>query len=131
MARSTNTSAAVTHGDATLASVADARQAARTWLEGHGAADDVAGRVILVVSELVTNAVRHGGTGWVLSLRRSSDDGKVVVRVSDTGPGAPSITLAADDATSGRGLALVAALSDGWGWDPSPTGGKVVWAELG
>jgi len=129
MTSSTSTGATVTHGDADFASVADARRTARTWLDALGVDDGAAGRTILVVSELVTNAIRHAHTGWVLTLSRT-DDGTVAVRVSDTGTGTPAITLVGDDATSGRGLALVAAISEDWGWDPAPAGGKVVWAEV-
>jgi anti-sigma regulatory factor (Ser/Thr protein kinase) len=129
MARSTSTGATVTHGDGDIASVADARRSTRDWLASQPIADDVAGRTLLVVSELVTNAVRHARTGWVLSLVRRPT-GTVGVRVSDTGTGTPAIRLAPLDATSGRGLVLVAVMSEDWGWDPSPTGGKVVWAEV-
>lgn len=127
----TSTDTTVTYGDADLESVRDAREAARSWLASHHVTDDLAERTVLVVSELVTNAVRHAASGWVLAIERRSD-GTLQVRVTDTGPGEPRIpsAIATREATSGRGLALVAELSDAWGWHRSSDGGKVVWADL-
>ena len=130
MTRTARTTSLVTHGDADLSTVADARRAAREWLFGvHGADADLVDTVLVVVSELVTNAIRHGGTGWVLTLTAARDGG-VLVRVGDSGPGIPAAVLAGDDDTSGRGLALVRALSSAWGWHPVPLLGKVVWCEV-
>ena len=131
MPTSTSTATAVIHGDADLRSVRTARQAARSWLATQGVTDDMVERTILVVSELVTNAIRHADSGWVLAIERRPD-GSVRIRVTDSGPGEPQIpsAIATDEATSGRGLALVAELSEAWGWHRSSDGGKVVWADL-
>lgn len=53
------------------------------------------------------------------------------IYVWDNGPRQPRTAGAAADAETGRGLAIVEALSHAWGWYPTPeSGGKVVWAAL-
>lgn len=82
----------------------------------------------LIVSELVTNAVRHGGTDVHLTLTRL-DDG-IRVEVGDGRPEIPPAPRrAAVDETNGRGMALVAACATSWGWD-SDGQTKTVWAEI-
>ena len=82
----------------------------------------------LLVSELVTNTVRYGGPPIVVEIECGPAE-DLCVRVSDSGPGVPTLrrTTAADE--SGRGLQIVDALSDGWGVDPQ-TDGKTVWFRL-
>lgn len=81
----------------------------------------------LIVSELVTNAVRADSPTVALSL--SVERTRVVVRVRDDGSGWPRQRTATLDDPGGRGLPLVAALSATWGVRLAPTG-KVVFAEL-
>ncbi|MEV7526659.1 ATP-binding protein [Streptomyces sp. NPDC091371] len=82
--------------------------------------------LLLCVSELATNALRHGvprGRGYLLRL--IGTDSAVRIEVHDSGPGLSRI----NGRPPGRGLTLVGAVSDGWGVLPrSP--GKVVWCEL-
>lgn len=83
----------------------------------------------LLVSELVTNGVRHAGTGMRLDLTRLSSD-RVRVAVTDHAPDANVKRRDKDTAAEGgRGLFLVEELSAGWG---SAVGedGKTVWFEL-
>jgi two-component sensor histidine kinase len=97
----------------------------------------------LIVSELVTNAVRAttGPEGRpryddasglpVVHLRLSSDRVHVIAEVWDTGTGTPTPEHSEPDQESGRGLMLVQALCERWGWEIVPgRAGKVVWAEL-
>jgi len=96
----------------------------------------------LIVSELVTNSVqatadkdgqpRYGETGLpVVHLRLASDHVRVLAEVWDSVPRVPAARRAGPDEEGGRGLALVEALSDRWGWTTVPGWpGKVVWAEL-
>src|SRR3954447_10612706 len=84
--------------------------------------------VELVVAELVTNAVLHGAAPVTLRLRL--DPAVVRVEVHDTGRQRPIAMPGGVDAMTGRGLALVAALSREWGVEPTPDGGKVVWAQV-
>ncbi len=113
-----------------------ARSIAREW--GLG---DLADTVELVVSELVTNAVQasvdydgrprysaeHGLA--CVHLRLSTDGVAALIEVWDenTRPPIPVQPGLADE--GGRGLMLVDALTQCWGWDLPPSGrGKIVWA---
>jgi hypothetical protein len=81
----------------------------------------------LIVTELATNAVVHAQTDFVVTLTR----GRRAFRISvqDSSYVAPTVAIAPRGSTSGRGLALVAAVARRWG-DGSVGSGKVVWAEL-
>jgi GAF domain-containing protein len=81
----------------------------------------------LVVSELVTNAILHATTPIVLTVTPAAATVRVEVR--DSLRERPIRTLVSTDAMTGRGIALVEALSHRWGVEPVP-GGKLVWAEL-
>jgi anti-sigma regulatory factor (Ser/Thr protein kinase) len=83
--------------------------------------------IVLVVSELVTNAILHGGAAEQLRLRRTPR--RVVIEVFDHGPRMPHPRAADLKAESGRGLHLVARLADRWGARPV-RGGKAVWCEF-
>lgn len=119
---------------AELESVVFARRlvggAASTWSLPDGVRNDSC----LVMSELVTNSVLHAGTTIEVAVRRLGDG--VRIEVSDGNPYLPVVDAASPDdllsnrSMTGRGLALVAAMSDRWGAEPCE-GGKVVWAEVG
>ncbi|MFF3146846.1 SpoIIE family protein phosphatase, partial [Streptomyces sp. NPDC057927] len=79
----------------------------------------------LIVSELVTNAIRHGTGQIELRLVRHQ---VLTCEVSDTGPCTPRPRRARTTDENGRGLFLVTNLSRRWGSRPVP-GGKVVWAD--
>ncbi|POX42543.1 ATP-binding protein [Streptomyces sp. Ru73] len=112
------------------------------WGHPYGsAANEV---VTLIAAELAANAVRHGhvpGRDFHLRLTEEGGD-RLRVEVTDTrgermpgpvAPLAPVVGGAAEapaDAESGRGLLLVAALSDDWGTRPrAGAPGKTVWAQ--
>jgi anti-sigma regulatory factor (Ser/Thr protein kinase) len=79
--------------------------------------------VVLVASELVTNAVR-AGADWVhLTLRTSR--GRLDLVIEDDAPGLPVPTTADDEAVSGRGLSIVEQLTDSWVVTPRATGKSV------
>ncbi|MGW2917409.1 ATP-binding protein [Streptomyces angustmyceticus] len=124
-------------------SVPEARRFTRATLAGWQMCADVADDVALVVSELVSNALRYGAkepgeagasgatapfcTAWLALTRQNSS---VLCAVSDAGRGAPVVKPADHLAESGRGLHIVDRLSDAWGWTtPDPTG-KTVWATV-
>ncbi|MFY1676833.1 SpoIIE family protein phosphatase [Streptomyces sp. WMMC905] len=87
---------------------------------------------LLVVSELVTNAVVHTGTDIEVAFRLE-EDGALVVEACDRGPCAPPARGASpglfDAPEHGRGLGLVAGLADSWGITHRG-GAKTVWARL-
>ncbi|MEU1483359.1 ATP-binding protein [Streptomyces sp. NPDC005752] len=90
--------------------------------------------LLLTVAELSSNAVRHGHvSGRDFRLRLFAEGTAIRIEVTDTrGECLPtSAAPAAPDQEGGRGLLLVAALADRWGWYPSVDGpGKTVWAVL-
>lgn len=90
---------------------------------------DARDEAVLLVSELVTNAVRHGGPPIVVELACAGPRG-LGVRVSDGSPQLPALRHGDLSEESGRGLALVDLVSDGWGIEPG-TSGKTVWFVLG
>lgn len=85
--------------------------------------DDVA----LVVSEMVTNAVRHAAPPVRLEVEVT--DTEVVVAVCDGTPGLPVVRPPSDDAEGGRGMLLVDLLTADHGVRSQPPG-KTVWARL-
>ncbi|MCU1595331.1 MAG: ATP-binding region ATPase domain protein [Frankiales bacterium] len=83
---------------------------------------------VLLTSEVVTNAVEHAGPGPV----RLSADGRpdrVRVEVCDDSDVQPVVRPLDEEATSGRGLSMVAALATTWGVTARHPG-KAVWFEL-
>lgn len=110
-----------------------ARRLAGRWLDTWGIPYDCGAHdtLTLIVAELSTNAVRHGRVpGRDFRLRLSAEGATLRVEVTDSrGESIPALTQPSDDLDTGRGLLLVAALTDRWGWYPCADGpGKTVWA---
>jgi anti-sigma regulatory factor (Ser/Thr protein kinase) len=101
----------------------------------------LAATVELLVSELVTNALRAMAGRDVsapIRLQLSGDGARVLIEVWDAEPRPPVVkelgegTVPDFGTEGGRGLFLVDALSERWNWYPvRQWGGKVVWAEVG
>lgn len=98
-------------------------------------ADDIA----VVVSELLTNALRHAGQcrecdpgsrigGWPIRLGLLCPGSCLLCAVADPSPEIPVMREPDYLAETGRGLHVVASLSDSWGWTAPGQDGKVVWA---
>ncbi len=90
--------------------------------------DQVLETAQLVITELVSNVVRHAGTE--MEIRLSARPGALHLAVHDREPAAPEPAAIADPwAETGRGLLVIAALTSDWGATPTADG-KVVWAVL-
>ncbi|MFF5263608.1 ATP-binding protein [Actinomadura viridis] len=84
-----------------------------------------------IVSELTTNAIRHGSEcGDLVIVRAYLLDGRPVVETWDRSASMPVARVPGLDSESGRGLLLIEALARRWGCRPLTDGGKVVFAEL-
>jgi anti-sigma regulatory factor (Ser/Thr protein kinase) len=91
-----------------------------------------------IVGEFVANAVTHAAASAPyrrsavdnLSLRLLRRSGEVICAVLDPSDEAPVLRLPAGAEEAGRGLQIVDALSDVWGWSPVAGRGKAVWAIL-
>jgi anti-sigma regulatory factor (Ser/Thr protein kinase) len=104
-----------------------AREIARRFLGSRGLEDDLQSTTALLVGELVTNAVVHGGDE--IRLRMECAQGMLRVEVSDTNAALPTVVERGETNDSGRGLFFVSALAEDWGMTPF-AGGKVAWFEL-
>jgi two-component sensor histidine kinase len=105
------------------------------WCAVHDPADPQ--QVQLLVTELVSNAVRHGGPPVVVAMDCSASEG-VVVSVSDGSAADPVLQDVGPHGEGGRGVRLVDLLSVEWGVErgrPARSGeaaapGKTVWCRL-
>ena len=94
----------------------------------------VADDAVLVVSELVTNALRYGAASrsgqlgtW---LRLLAQPPYLICLVTDATRDIPRRRLAGADDVAGRGLQVIESCCSRWGWHLLDQGGKVVWALL-
>lgn len=90
---------------------------------------ELAEAVELCVSELVTNAVRHG-TGSVIGFALAGTD-HLIVEVFDYGPGTPVAKPVGEEFEGGRGLWLVEQMAQKWGWERLHHEWKRVWCMFG
>lgn len=104
--------------------VADIRKKVAAQLENWGMADEMF-TTGLVVSELVTNAIRHAEAPIQLRIIR---DRTLICEVSDGSNTAPHLRRARAFDEDGRGLLLVSQLTQRWGTRQTPNG-KTIWAE--
>jgi anti-sigma regulatory factor (Ser/Thr protein kinase) len=115
-------------------SVPRARAVLQAALGDWGADQDVVGTAELMISELVTNALRvrvPRDRQVGVRIRHSEADGLLRLEVSDAGTGVPEVRAPGEDETSGRGLLLVESLAHRWGVKKRACGiGKTVWVEL-
>jgi anti-sigma regulatory factor (Ser/Thr protein kinase) len=87
--------------------------------------NDIADNALIVVAELVTNAMKLGDV-FQLALSRRGD--ALLIEVRDSSEACPDPRRQAADRVDGRGLLLVEACADTWGWRLEDEGGKTVWA---
>ena len=121
-------------GRVTIAPAPESARAARefttaTLRKWH--LDSLISDAVLITSELVTNAINHGGqAGAPLELTWSYQVSRLILVVADRAAEPPVMTVADADAESGHGLQIVATLAAAWGWTMLGTGEKAVWAAL-
>src|SRR5487761_529356 len=92
-----------------------------------------------IVGEFVANAVPHAATAGEVTRKQAAENlglrlfrrtGEVICAVLDPSDSAPVLKVPGSVEESGRGLQMVDALSDVWGWSPVAGRGKAVWAIL-
>jgi anti-sigma regulatory factor (Ser/Thr protein kinase) len=113
---------------------ADAPAIARNYVLEHAAwlRPDLMDDALVLVSELVTNAIRYGRPQITLGLRIEPPGVGVTVQDSGALMPDPTPSLPPPMEPTGRGLFIVDALSQHWGVTPTdPPPGKTVWFELG
>jgi two-component sensor histidine kinase len=103
-----------------------AAAARRFALDAVGSAGpDAAQAVELMVSELATNCIRHAEREFELTIVRTAHE--IRVEVSDRAGGVPTKRSPGLEDPTGRGLQIVELLSEEWGVNVAPEGGKTVW----
>ena len=105
------------------AMVGVARRVIGAWLHERGCRSGA--DAVLVLSELVTNAMVHAAAGCTVEARHR--DGLLRLEVQDRSPKAPVMKVVGPSDVGGRGLHVVDAVSSSWGWEPTADG-KRVWA---
>lgn len=112
---------------ASVSSVPTARHFVESILSGWGL-KELGWTATLIVSELAANAALHA-RGEQFSIRVLAETDSVRLEIHDTSVRLPQQRTYSDEATTGRGLKLVAELAQDWGCDPTADG-KTVWAIL-
>ncbi|MGW2822530.1 ATP-binding protein [Streptomyces sp. NPDC001443] len=112
------------------ASPTQARRLTRARLTGWSVCEDTCDTAVLVVSELVTNAIVHTASSRVVCELHDGDD-RVRIAVRDEGcaPGEPHPSPQRPEEEHGRGLLLIEALCHSWGAQEQGSG-LLVWAEI-
>ncbi|WP_256104225.1 ATP-binding protein [Streptomyces sp. ODS05-4] len=101
------------------------REACAQWGLDQGATETGT----LLISEIVTNAVRHGRSHSIRVIVELPRPDRLRIAAVDRSRHTPEVRIVGPDSVGGRGLLLVDALSDRWGTDLLPWG-KRVWAEI-
>jgi serine/threonine-protein kinase RsbW len=117
---------------ARAALVGSVRKLARLTLQVYEVTPSVIEAAVLIVSEMVTNVVRHNK--WdlepVVVLIMSKVGPVLCIELLDSEPAIPQYQEPTEHSEAGRGLQLIHMLSDRWGTDLIAPDGKLVWCEL-
>jgi len=108
--------------------LAELRRWARHWLKQNSRVPADPDTVMLALTEMVTNSIRHAPGPVEVEL--SVDTRVLVVGVSDLSTVLPQQSTAPTEAEDGRGLILLEQLANRWGVRARPHGGKTVWCEF-
>jgi anti-sigma regulatory factor (Ser/Thr protein kinase) len=104
-----------------------ARQRLTDVFARWGVGVDDTDEALLVINELVANAVEHARTPLILTV--SLTGRTLLVEVADESADQPRLQPIDHQAARGRGLQFVDALAHRWGWNEDAAG-KTVWAEI-
>lgn len=110
------------------AAVSEARRFLRRTLVAAAVGDEVVDIVLLLASEVITNAIIHARSASEIRVVRSP--AVVRVEVVDRSQLLPERRVFDFESASGRGLAIVEAVAARWGVDTLPGDGKRVWFEV-
>lgn len=111
-------------------SAAQARRLTRAGLAGWSVGDETCTSAVLVVSELITNAIVHTASAFIVcELQDGPDSLRIAVRDEGCAPGEICPAPRLPEEEHGRGLLLVEAVSESWGMQEQGLG-LLVWAEL-
>jgi two-component sensor histidine kinase len=108
--------------------LAELRRWARLWMEQHPTDGVDPDSVVLSMTELVTNSIKHGAGPIDVGLTHDSDN--LLLVVSDTSEDMPTRREMAVNVETGRGILILESLATQWGIRPEPAGGKTVWCEF-
>ncbi len=97
------------------------------WTPADGERRALSEDVLLLVSEMVTNACLHAGGPTELVLHHSGE--RLRMEVADTSPEPPRPRSREVSLPGGHGLVVLERLSQSWGWAPRGDG-KIVWVEV-
>ncbi|MEV6792938.1 ATP-binding protein [Streptomyces sp. NPDC051320] len=92
--------------------------------------DPLIDQAALGVTELLTNVHRHAEPDKLCTVEMDLLLDRLTVSVRDHDPRIPTVSTADQLATCGRGLSMIAAVSESWGIRPQGDAGKVVWFTL-
>lgn len=92
--------------------------------------DPLLDNTLLGITELLANVHRHARPDKKCQVELTFNAGWLTVAVTDRDPRLPRVREFEPLSTCGRGLAMVVSMSDSWGTEAVPDGGKVVWFTL-
>lgn len=127
-----NVSADVSTVTRRIVNDASTPQSVRHWaaafLEHWNVPSDDAHATILIIDELIANAITHTTGPTHILLRNEGTT--IRVEVEDPSERQPRLRATSEDDVGGRGLQIVANLANSWGSNPREEGGKTVWFEI-
>ena len=108
--------------------LAELRHWVRSWMAQNPTDGVDPDRVVLSLTELVTNSIKHGAGPVDVELNGDSDH--LVLIVSDASEKMPVRPGVSVETESGRGILILESLATRWGVRPDAGGGKTVWCEF-
>ena len=111
------------------AEVGRVRRAIRAALSSWSCFPHVVEDTVLLASELVGNAIKHGPQALVtVNLLELAD--RLLLEVTDASPALPKVHQPLPEDEQGRGMYLVQTVASAWGTRREPTGGKTTWCTI-